>query len=345
MRNTLRLTIAAALVLIGASPAAPAPRSSAPAARIDVVKGTSLFEGYGAATYIERRRLFAWSNEVGSTHTDLGAFVEAGGGSVTRINASRTSAYIGGFDAATDHVIFQQVRGDESDLFLYDIGDRRRTPLRALNDGHWQWNPSIDTHRGTPWIVYGVNRFGSASASWRLYLANGRTGERTLLDSTTNRCGCMFPGTVAYPWVTWAVGADATAWRYDIRTGERTPLLPTDRDEYGVAVTPDGTAYVAQSGDRCGSAAALYRVEPDGTPFLIHEFRDRREGANLSVESTGSHDRLYVDRRNCRTGSSDILRLRRAEDIGEPATPMRGPVGRATATRSEASSGAPPRTR
>jgi hypothetical protein len=150
---------------------------------------------------------------------------------------------------------------------------------------------------------------------------------------------------VAYPWVTWAVGADATAWRYDIRTGERTPLLPTDRDEYGVTVTPDGTAYVAQSGDRCGSAAALYRVEPDGTPFLIHEFRDRREGANLNVDATGSHDHLYVDRRNCRTGSSDILRFRRAEVIGEPASPRPGRAERGTARRSEASSDASPRTR
>jgi len=346
MRNTLRLTIAAALVLIAASPATPAPRSGAVTRPFDIVKGTSLFEGYGAATHIGMRRLFAWSNEVGSTHTDLGAFVEVNAGSVMRINARRTSAYIGGFDPGTDRVIYQQVRSGESDLFLYDIGDRRRIPLRRLNDGRWQWNPSIDVHQGTPWVLYGVNRFGSASAAWRLYLANGRTGERTLLDSTTNRCGCMFPGTVAYPWVTWAVGADATAWRYDIRTGERTPLLPTDRDEYGVTVTPEGTAYVAQSGDRCGSAGALYRVEPDGTPFLIHEFRDRREAANLSVDFTGPHDRLYVDRRNCRSGSSDILRFRRAEEIGEPATPVRGAVGRGTtATRSEASSGASPRTR
>jgi hypothetical protein len=345
MRNTLRLTIATALVLLAASPAAPIARPSGATRPLDIVKGTSLFEGYGAATHIGTRRLFAWSNEVGSTHTDLGAFVETNGGSVTRINARRTSAYVGGFDPGTDRVIYQQVRSGESDVFLYDISERRRTPLRALNDGHWQWNPSIDTHRGTPWILFGVNRFGSASAGWRLYLANGRTGDRILLDSTTNRCGCMFPGTVAYPWVTWAVGADATAWRYDIRTGERTPLLPTDRDEYSVTVTPDGTAYVAQAGDRCGSAAALYRVEREGTPFLIHEFRDRREGANLSVDFTGPHDRLYADRRRCRTGSSDILRFRRAEVIGEPARPVRAAVGGTNVTRSEASSGAAPRTR
>ena len=347
MRNTLRLTIAAAMVLIVASPATPAAQPAAATRSLDIVKGTKLFEGYGAATHIGPRRLFAWSNEVGNTHTDLGAFVETGGGSVARINARHTSAYVGGFDPGTDRVVYQQVRGDESNLFLYDLGEGRRTPLRALNDGHWQWNPSIDTHQGTPWIVYGVNRFGGPAASWRLYLANGRTGERTLLDATTNRCGCLFPGTVAYPWVTWAVGDDATAWRYDIRTGERTPLLPTDRDEYGVTVTPDGTAYVAQGGDRCGVDAALYRVDLDGTPFLIHEFRDRREGANLSLDFTGPHDRLYVDRRNCRTASSDVLRIRRAEEIGDPAGPAARPHGPdgAGAMRSEASSGASPRTR
>ena len=75
-------------------------------------------------------------------------------------------------------------------------------------------------------------------ARWRLFLYNTSTGERTLLDETTNRCGCLFPGTIAYPWVTWAVGEDASAWRYDIRTGEQVPLLPTDRDEYAVTVPP-----------------------------------------------------------------------------------------------------------
>ena len=49
---------------------------------------------------------------------------------------------------------------------------------------------------------------------------------------------------------------------------------------------------------------------------------------------------------NCRTGSSDILRFRRAEQIGEPRRPERGARrARGAARRSEASSGASPRTR
>ena len=72
-----------------------------------------------------------------------------------------------------------------------------------------------------------------------------------------------------------------------------------------------------------------YRVEPDGTPFLIHEFRDRREGANLSVDFTGPHDRLYVDRRNCRTGSSDILRFRRPRRSASRRRRSGGARGRA----------------
>ena len=39
-----------------------------------------------------------------------------------RINADGTTAYMGGFDPGTDRVIFQQVRGGESDLFIFDVG-------------------------------------------------------------------------------------------------------------------------------------------------------------------------------------------------------------------------------
>ena len=337
MRIAIHLAVAA-LVLSAATPAV------SETIEPDLVKGTSLFEGYGAATRIGSRSLFAWSNEVGDGRR-LAAFAEVNGARVSRISAKRTSAYVGGFDRGTDRVIYQQVRRGESDLFLYDIGAEDRSPLKELNDGHWQWNPSVDTHRGTMWVAYGVNRFGGPAAKWRFLLYNGATGERSVLDETTNRCGCLFPGTIAYPYVTWAVGEDATAWRYDIRTGERVPLFPTDRDEYGVTVTWDGTAYVAQAGDRCGTGAKLYRVEPDGTPFLLYGFGDGREPANLSVE-WARHDRLTFDRRNCRTGSSDILRIRRADVLGEPGRPMRVfDRGGEDATRLGASSGASPRMR
>ena len=338
MRTAIRLTNIAALLVT--SPALMASAKENP----DVVKGGPIFEGYGASTHVGSRRLFAWSAEVASRSTDLAAFVDVAGG-MRRVSASRTMGYVGGFDAGTDLLVYQQVRRGESDLFLFDVGANERTALGELNDGHWQWNPAIDTHRGTTWVVYGVNRFGSPGAKWRFFLYNASTGERTLLAETTNRCGCLFPGTVAYPWVTWAVGEDATAWRYDIRTGEQVPLLPTDHDEYAVTVSPNGTAYVAQAGDRCGSNAALYRVDPDGTPTLVLSFRSGREPANLSGDFTGERDRIFFDRRGCRTNSSDILRLRRADTL--PGPPADAPQGgnEGALRRSGASSGASPRTR
>ncbi len=342
MKHMLR--IAALLVaLVSAMPAAAA------FVNPDIVKGTSLFEGYGASTHIGSRRLFAWTNEM-RRQSDLDAFVEANGGAVMRINAERTNAYVGGFDSGTDRVIFQQVTRNDSDLFLYDISVGAREPLRSLNDGHWQWNPSIDTDRsGTTWVTHGVNRFGSPSAKWRLYLTNMDTGERTLLDETTNRCGCLFPGTVAYPWVTWSIGADATTWRYDIRSGERVQLLPTDRDEYSAATTPNGTTYVAQGGDRCGVNARIYRVDRDGTTTLLLRFGPGREAANLSVDHTAPHDRLFYDRRICRSGRADVLRLRRADVLhgigGVTASAAASRPSRHGVMRSASTPDASPRTR
>jgi hypothetical protein len=341
MKNVFRLAIAAALVVLAASPA------SSVWVNPDVIKGTGLFEGYPSANHIGSRRLFAWSSELTPANPDLAAFVETGSGSTTRMNRQRTSAFVGGFDAGTDRVIFQQVRNGNSDLFMYDVGSGERTPIRELNDRLWQWSPAIDTHRGTTWILYGVNRFGSPGAKWRLYLYNATTGENTLLDETDNRCGCLFPGTIAYPWVTWAVGEDAGAWRYDMRTGDRTQLLATDRDEYSATVTPDGTAYVAQSGDKCGTNAALYRVELDGSAFLLHSFVDDREAGNLNVEYGSAHDQLYFERRFCVSGSSDIMRMRRAELVGEPAAPPPAAPARRSngSTRWASSPDASPRTR
>ncbi|MGH2539894.1 MAG: hypothetical protein ACRDGK_05190 [Actinomycetota bacterium] len=343
MKHMLRIAalVVAFVALVAAMPAATAFINP------DVVKGTSLFEGYGASTHIGSRRLFAWTNEM-TRESDLDAFVEANGGAVTRINADRTNAFVGGFDSGTDRVIFQQVSKNDSDLFLYDISARTREPLRALNDGHWQWNPSIDTDRsGTPWVAYGVNRFGSPSAKWRLYLVNMDTSERTLLDETTNRCGCLFPGTVAYPWVTWSIGADATTWRYNIRSGEREPLLATDRDEYSAATTPNGTTYIAQGGDRCGVNARLYRVARDGSSTLLLRFAPGREPANLSVDHTAPHDRLFYDRRICLSGRADILRLRRADVLhGIGGTTARGAVSSPRGVmRSASTPDASPRTR
>lgn len=339
----MKLSVRLATLLVALASAMPAASAFV---NPDVVKGTSLFEGHGAGTHIGSRRLFAWTNEM--SRGRLVAFAETNGGTLTRMNPRRSNAYVGGFDSGTDRVVFQQILRGNSDLFVYDIGERRRRALKQLNDGKWQWNPSIDTHRGVTWLTYGENRFDGPWARWRLFLVNMKTGERTLLDETSNRCGCLFPGTIAYPWVTWSIGADATTWRYDIRTGEREPLLPTGRDEYSAATTSDGTTYIAQAGDRCGVNAQIYRVDAGGDPTLLFELRDGREAANLSVDHTGAHDRLYFDRRVCRTGTADILRLRRAEVLHGVAGPTGGgparPSGRPSLRRSATSPDASPRT-
>jgi hypothetical protein len=283
---------------------------------VDTVKGTSKFEAYGAATNDGVRNLFGWTESTGSAKFPFAAFVRPGH---DRINARKTNGFMGGFDDNTDTLIFQQSRGRESDVFLYDVDEQRRRGLPAINNGAWQWGPSIDSGGGGVWILYGENKFSSPSAKWKLFLYNRTTGVRMLLDETTNRCRCIFPGNVSYPYVTWTKKVMGTAWVYNIGTQTKEAVeLPANRDEYQSAVTEDGTAYVAQAGDRCGTNARLYRVDPDGTPTRLLNIKDGREPISISVDESSLGVDLYFDRFVCRSQTSDILRINDADTVAGP---------------------------
>jgi hypothetical protein len=315
MKVALRLSVPLLALAVTVLPAAAG-------SVVDNVKTSAKFEGYGAATNDGDRNLFAWTESTRSPRAPFAAFVEPGRAARERMNAERTSGFVGGFDNGTDIVIFQQSRGSDSDLALWDVSRERRRNLGDLNNGAWQWSPSIDSDgSGGEWVLYGENKFSKPSSKWKVFLVNRTTDDRILLDQTTNRCRCIFPGNVAFPWVTWTKGIMGTAFRYNIETDVTEPVvLPTDRDEYQSVVTSDGTAYIAQAGDRCGTNPELWRVDPDGMPTLLLEMAAKREPLSISVDERTGRTDLYFDRFNCRSQSADILRIAGADSV---ATTMR----------------------
>ena len=284
------------------------------------VKTTKAFEWAPTASNDGTNAYFAWTqNILGRPNAPDSAFVQMGTATAGRINPGGTYGFLGDFDAGTSKLVYQQARGPNSEIRLFDASTHEFLPLPSgINNPLWQWDPSIDTDEtsGTTWILYGENVFTSPTAPWRLYLYNAATQRKRILDTTTNRCGCLAGGGIAYPWVVWSKGLTGDVWRYNIETKiTNKVVLPRDRDEYYASVMSDGTVYVAQAGDRCGVRARLWRVDPTGTATLVYALASGSEPLTISTFDTGAGVTLYSDRYFCRAKTSNIFRIDNADTV------------------------------
>ncbi len=328
--------LATAVILVAGSVPAHAVGTPTP------VKTTKAFEWAPAAGHDTMHSYFAWTQDIlGKPNAPDSAFYQIDDGATRRINPARTYGFLGDFDAGTSVLIYQQAAGSGSDLYLYNVSTHSSLPTpTGINTTAWQWDPSVDTDEGTGtrWILYGENRFNGPTAPWRLYLDNTTTHTKLLLDSTTNRCGCLLAGDISYPWVVWSKGLMGNVWRYNIDTQVKNKVvLPHDRDEFYASVTADGTVYVAQAGDQCGSQAKLYRVDPDTSVTLLYALPDGSEPMSINATDTGSGVTLYSDRYFCATKTSNIFKIDDADTVtfhrGEAST---GRAVRPTEARSRA---------
>ena len=311
MRRATLLIAVAATIALGSLPAV-AVGTPVP------VKTTKAFEWAPAAGHDGSHSYFAWTQDIlAKPKAPDSAFYQVDGGTTRRINPARTYGFLGDFDAGTSTLIYQQAAGNASDLYLYDVNTRSSLPTpQGINTRAWQWNPSVDTDSGTRWILYGENRFNGPAAPWRLYLYNATTHAKLLLDETTNRCGCLFAGDIAYPWVVWSKGLMGNVWRYNIDTQVKNKVvLPHDRDEYYASATSDGTVYVAQAGDACGSGAKLWRVDAGGAATLVYALPTGSEPLSINATDTGSGVTLYSDRYICKKKTSNIFRIDDADTV------------------------------
>jgi hypothetical protein len=249
--------------------------------------------------------------------------------------------WVGRFADGDARLIYQRAhvgrQHQESNLMFYDaeLGTTYPAP-GGINTDVWQWAPSYDTDGGNMlWILYGENRFGAAKPSSRVRVWDEVSGVRRTLAEARNRCYCVFPGSIAFPFASWTKGSPGDAYLYDLQSDRRMTLaLPGDRNEHSIAVTSDGTAYVAQDGRRCGRHPKLYRVAPDGTPTLLASLPPGTAVGDLSTLDTGSGIDLYFDQTPCRAFASDIYVLRDADTAtGSLRVERIGSGGAATVTR------------
>lgn len=339
MPTRVRTLLAAAIILVAGSLPAQAMGHPVP------VKTTKAFEWAPAASNDGTNAYFAWTQDIlGRPKAPDSAFVQIGAGAPRRINPGGTYGFLGDFDAGTSTLVYQQASGKNSGILLFDASTHTFLPTPSgINNARWQWDPSIDTDEGTgtTWILYGENVFKSPTSPWRLYLYNAATGNKRILDTATNRCGCLTGGGIAYQWVVWSKGL-GDVWRYNIVTKVKNKVvLPSDRDEYYASATSDGTVYVAQAGDQCGVQARLYRVDPGGTATLIYVLPAGSEPLTINTFDSGSGVTLYSDRYFCKAKTSNIFKI----DGADTATVQSGVTSIGDGLRrTGATPGARPRT-
>lgn len=337
MRNRAAIAALLSLLMLVAT----LPASAGPGVTIDPVKTAAKTEFLPAPGNSVTHGYFAWSSPVnGRSHV----FVEVDGGPRSQID-NGVYGFAGAFAAGEDNLIFQQIKfpgGDaQSDLRMWDglTGDTNAF-VSNINTDQWQWAPSYDLNGSDLWLLYGENRFNGPKAPWKIILFDGSTAKKHVLAETTYRCGCIFPGTFAYPWVSWSKGLDGAVWRMNVETDVKEKLtVPGNRDEHSIGVTDDGTAYVVQDGAACGTHSKIFRIDPDGTATLIASLPAGTEAYTLAPFDTGTGIDVYFDRYKCSTKRYDIYVIRDAEAVtrtapvhlgsgsGAPAGGRRMPVG------------------
>ena len=332
MHNRTLVAVLAVLALTASVPA-----SAGTGVTIDPVKVSDKAEILPAASITMSHAYFAWSQ---SGRYGFHVHLDTDGSGAVRIDTG-DYGWVGGFADGDPRLIYQRVhvgrRTQDSNLRFYDaeLGTTSGMPGN-INTDVWQWSPSYDTDGSDMlWILYGENRFARHGSPWRVKIWDEASGIRRTLAEARNDCFCLFPGTIAFPFASWTKGDPGDAYVYDLQSDVRTTLaLPGDRDERVVAVTSDGTAYVAQEGRGCGRHTKLYRVAPDGTPTLLAMLPPRTEVNDMSTLDTGSGIDLYFDRTRCGRFNNDIYVVRGADTATGPLKVERvGSDGAATVTR------------
>jgi hypothetical protein len=226
------------------------------------------------------------------------------------VNAVGTQGFSGGIDATSGRLIYQQVKGHQSDLKFFTGGVRRNPPV-GVNTPAWEYRPSISG----AWILFGRLKASTHRRKIILFdlfsqqlivLADRPAGPRNSPSAT--------PGQVNGNFAVWSqcTATACNVWEYDIATATKTRLPNATPGHYNYAPSVDttGTVYFAHGGRTCGGA----RIEKHplgGAASTIWPLRARRDVTSSSFATHFGFNppSLLFARYNCMTGSNDIYEI------------------------------------
>jgi hypothetical protein len=263
------------------------------------VKATAALEATPAAA----PGRFAWARAQRGAR--FWALMAEGPEGTFKVNRRNTHGFSGGF--AGDSFVYQEIRGRQSNLQVYDLAlASRHGPPAGVNTRHWEWHPT----RSGDWLLYG--RANGASRTDAILLSNVVTGETITLDR--RRWGnrrIAEPGQVAGNYATWyRCTPRCDVFLYDIAAGTTTRVPnPNGRQQYDPSVTSDGTVYFVRSGRGCGASVRLVRAPLGGPEAELAPLGAGRDSFHTFALEHSQGVSLFFESVRCSNRSTDVLRI------------------------------------
>ena len=281
------------LVVVGGQPAAaatPIPVMTSPRGEFQPAVGDGVL---------------AWEENTKAHPSRFNVFVRAGSGKKTRVNARRTRGANGGIDG--DLLVYQQYRGDSSNIHFFDTPDARRSkPPSGVNTKHWEYWPSVSNER----LLFG-RRKGNGDRKVILY--NLESKNKKVLAKSTGHSRFLEPGQVNGDHVVWSKcppSDKCDVFHHQISTG-RTEKVPNPGNfQRAPSVAPDGSVYFVQSGRRCGASVRLMRYA-DGEFEKLTQLPDGNNITDTYAHVTGAGiNEIYYANSACGSAyRSDIFKV------------------------------------
>ncbi|MGH2730430.1 MAG: hypothetical protein ACRDJI_07440, partial [Actinomycetota bacterium] len=168
----------------------------------------------------------SWQRNTKKRPGAFNVFAMPDGDTKFKVNARKTQAANGGIDG--DTLVYQQYKGGQSDLKLFDLQARKRTnPPKKVNTTQWEYWPSISGH----WLLFGRLDDGER----RIILFNLDAGTTKVLDETTSSKAFLAPGQVSGNYAVWykcPPSEDCDVYRYDITSGDKVKIPNPGKDQH-----------------------------------------------------------------------------------------------------------------
>lgn len=255
-----------------------------------------------------------WSADSEARPNRTNSYVMADGGDPVRVNPAGTQSFEAAIDGTT--VAYQQVTSDGADIWFYDVLTEERTPAPSgVNTPNWESRPTLSGN----WLLF-TRLIFSSKASVRVVLFNLMTDVRIVLREVPSRRHYLVSDQVNGDWATFESCrymrgrfSNCQVFRYQISTEELVKLPNPGVQQYGGAVSADGTVYLVRTRNRnhwvCGSHTKLVRMD-GGNGTVIATLPDGRDSLTpFALDETGGSTTLYLDRYRCRSSASGIYRI------------------------------------